>query len=127
MNAPFAAIRYFGPSAHSSDDFEPEDADIAARAAYLVPLLAKSKADVAELLSTTTGTPAWDAFALALFDGDDAQAVTLAKALMVKAVAEEATRLAEAELWQRRSAGDLALLRRIGAVDVWDWLRARDA
>lgn len=121
------ASPYFGRAAHSPDEFEPTDAQIAARAAYLKPLLAASKADVAELLATTTGTPAWDAFALALLDGDEREASKLARALMVQAVDEEAERLASNELHHWRGSDrqyeDSQVLRRIRAIEVWSWLR----
>jgi len=127
MNTAFTAVRYFGAAAHSLDDYEPDDKDIADRAAHLKPLLAKSRADVSELLATTTGTPAWEAFGLALFDHDEFEATRLAKRLLVQAVNEEATRLAEAELWRQTNCHDLALLHRIGARDWQAWMWERNA
>ena len=109
-------------------DFEPTGEEVAARAAYLHPLLAKSRRDAGELLATVTGTPGWEEFALTLHDGDGYEAIRLAARLMSKAVNEEATRLAEAELWRTlANCSDTALLNRIGATDVWTWLRERDA
>ena len=126
MNAPFAAVRTFGRAAHSPDDFEPTDDQIAARAAYLKPLLLADAGLAGELLATQNGTPAWDAFATMLLT-DQCEAGRMARAMLETAAGEEAERIADNELTRWVGAyssqyNDMQTLVRIRAGDVWSWL-----
>lgn len=107
-------------------DYEPSDQDIADRAEYLLPLLAKSKDDAGEILGNCTGTPEWEAFAVLLHEGDECEAGKVAKAMLTKATQAEAERLAEVELIGPCQHYDTETLTRIRANDVREWLRNRD-
>ena len=120
------ALAYFGRSAHSPDDFEPTDKQIAARAAYLKPLLLADAGLAGELLATQNGTPAWDACAAMLLT-DQCEAGKLARKLLDKGASQEAKRIADNELTRWVGAysnqyDDMQTLVRIRAGDVWTWL-----
>lgn len=109
------------------DYFEPTDKQIKGRAEYLKPLLLASRTDAGELLATQTGTPAWEAFAVALHAGDDCEAGRMARELLDTAASQAAENLASNELHRWGGSDyqyeDTRTLRRIRAIEVWSWLR----
>jgi hypothetical protein len=107
--------------------FEPIDAQIAARTAYLNPLLLASRSEAGSLLSTMDNTPEWYAFAAAVHGNDLCEAGQIARQMLETATSDEAERLAEAGLYGISSVADDEILHRIGATPITEWLRDYEA